>query len=100
MGKLIFIWAPASLHCLPLQGCWEPSDLSDSDDIDEAVDTSYHFQTCSPGTAMEAEVVVAPGLFYVYYHSSPSEAGKAIVYGLNWHLLEYPFGKNLPCSQI
>ena len=39
MGKLIFMWALASPHHLPLWGCWEPSDLPDSDDIDEAIDT-------------------------------------------------------------
>ena len=33
--------------------------------------------------AMGAEVVVAPGLFHVYCSSSPSEAGEAIVDGLN-----------------
>ena len=38
-GKLIFMWALASPHHLPCWGCWEPSDLSDSDDIDEAVNT-------------------------------------------------------------
>ena len=39
MGKLIFIWALASLHHLLLWGCWEPSDLSDSDDINEEFNT-------------------------------------------------------------
>ena len=33
------MWALASPHCLPLWGCWEPSDQSDSDDIDKTVNT-------------------------------------------------------------
>ena len=49
--------------------------------------------------AMEAEVVVAPGLFYVYYGSSPLEASEVIVYGLNWHVLDF-LGENLPFGQI
>ena len=39
MGKLIFMWAPVSLCCLLHQECQEPSDLSDCDDTDKAVDT-------------------------------------------------------------
>ena len=31
--------APSSHYCLPHLGCWDPSDLSDLDDIKEAVDT-------------------------------------------------------------
>ena len=38
-GKLIFIWAPVSLHCLPHWECQEPSNLSDCDDTNEAVNT-------------------------------------------------------------
>ena len=38
-GKLIIMWAPASPGHLPLWGHWEPSDQSDSNDIDEAVNT-------------------------------------------------------------
>ena len=38
-GKFIFIWALVSPHCLSCWGCWEPLDLSDSDDIEEAVNT-------------------------------------------------------------
>ena len=49
---------------------------------------------------MGAEVVVAPGLFYINCSSGPLEAGKAIVDGLNWHLWGCPFGENLPVSQI
>ena len=30
--------APSSQCCLPLLGCWDPSDLSDLDGIKEAVD--------------------------------------------------------------
>ena len=37
MGKLIFIWAPVSLHCLPCWEHWEPSDLSDCDNTNKAV---------------------------------------------------------------
>ena len=33
--------------------------------------------------AMGVEVVGIPGLFYVYYGSGPSKAGKAIACGLN-----------------
>ena len=50
--------------------------------------------------AMGAEVVGAPGVFYIYYGAGPSEAGKAIVYGLNCQLWGCPFGENLPISQI
>ena len=35
---------------------------------------------------MGAGVVVAPGLFYIDCGSGPSEAGKVVVDGLNWHL--------------
>ena len=49
---------------------------------------------------MGAEVVVAPGLFYVDCSSSPLEAGKVIVDGLNWHLWVCAFRKNLPAGQI
>ena len=58
------------------------------------------FQTCNLGMAMGAEVVGAPGLFYMYYSASPLEAGEVIVYGLNCHLQGCPFGENLPVSQI
>ena len=50
--------------------------------------------------AMGAEVVVAPGLFYINCSSSLSEAGEAIADGLNWHLWWCPFRENLPDSQI
>ena len=50
--------------------------------------------------AMGAEVVGAPGLFYVYCGSGPLEASEVIVYGLNWYLWGCPFGENLPVSQI
>ena len=93
MGKLIFMWALASPHCLPLQGHWEPSDQSDSDDtdeadsddIDEAVNTKLLccFQTHGLGMVMGVEVVGVPGLLYVYYGSGPLKAGKVIVCGLN-----------------
>ena len=101
MGKLIFIWAPASPHCLPLWGCWEPSDKSDSNDIDEAVNTKL-LPLSNPwsGDGNGVEVVEAPGLFYIYYGSGPSEASETIVYGLNCHLWECPSGENLPISQI
>ena len=49
---------------------------------------------------MGAEVIGAPGLFYIYYVASPLEAVEAIVYGLNWQLLGYPFRENLPIGQI
>ena len=49
---------------------------------------------------MGAEVVAAPGLFYIYYGAGPLEAGEAIVYGLNWQLWGCPSGENLPISQI
>ena len=49
---------------------------------------------------MEAELVVAPGLFYIYYSSGPSEAGEVIVYVLNWHFQNCPFGGNLLFGQI
>ena len=49
---------------------------------------------------MEAEVVVAPSLFYVDCGSSPLEAGGVIADGLNWHLWGCPFGKNLLDVQI
>ena len=49
---------------------------------------------------MGAEVVVAPGLFYVHCSSSPLEADEAIVDGLNWHLQGCPFWENLPVGQI
>ena len=49
---------------------------------------------------MAAEVVGPPGLFYIYYGSSPSDAGEVIVYYLNWQLQECSFGENLPISQI
>ena len=49
---------------------------------------------------MGAEVVGAPGLFYVYYGARPLEAGEVIVYGLNLQLQRCPFGENLPISQI
>ena len=60
---------------------------------------SYHFQTHGPDTAMGAEVVVTPGLFYDNCSSSPSEACEVIADGLKWYLLRYPFGQNLPVSQ-
>ena len=39
MSKLIFMWAPVSLHHLTCWECQEPSDLSSSDDTNEAVNT-------------------------------------------------------------
>ena len=39
MGKLIFMWALASPNHLPHRGSKEPSDLSDSDNINEAINT-------------------------------------------------------------
>ena len=39
MGKLIFLWPLVSLQHLPQWECQEPSDLSDCDDTDEAVNT-------------------------------------------------------------
>ena len=38
-GKLILVWALVSLHHLPHQQCWEPSNLSDCDDTNEAFNT-------------------------------------------------------------
>ena len=100
MGKLIFMWAPASPHHLPHQGCWEPLDLSDSDDINEVINTkySYDFQTCGLEMVVGTEVVVAPGLFYGNCGSGPLEASEAIADGLKWHLLGCLFGENLPVS--
>ena len=63
------------------------------------IPNSYHFQTCNLGMVMGAEVVVAPGLFYVNCGSGLSEANKAIADGLNWHLWRCPFGENLPDGQ-
>ena len=37
-GRFIFMWAPSSWCCLPLLGLWDPSDLSDLDNIKEAAD--------------------------------------------------------------
>ena len=39
MGKLIFMWSLVSPCHLPGQEHWEPLDLSDSDDINEVVNT-------------------------------------------------------------
>ena len=61
---------------------------------------SYHFQTHDPGMARGAEMVVAPGLFYVDCGSGLLEAGEVIVDGLNWHLWGCPFGEDLPDNQI
>ena len=47
---------------------------------------------------MGAEVMVAPGVFYVNCSSGPLEAGEAIADGLKWYLLGYSFGENLPVS--
>ena len=47
---------------------------------------SYHFQMHDPGMAMGAEVVVAPGLFYVDCSSGLLEASEVIANGLNWYL--------------
>ena len=49
---------------------------------------------------MGAEVVVAPGLFYIDCSSGPSEAGGVIADGQNWHLWGCPIGENFPVSQI
>ena len=49
---------------------------------------------------MGVEVVGAPGLFYIYYSSGPLKAGEVIVYGLNWHFWECPFGVNHTIHQI
>ena len=38
MGRFIFMQAPSSLCHLPHQECWDPSDLSDLDDMEEAID--------------------------------------------------------------
>ena len=56
---------------------------------------SYHLQTCDLGLAMGAEVVVAPGLFYIDCSSGLLEGSEAIDDGLNWHLQGCPFGENL-----
>ena len=48
--------------------------------------------------ARGAEVMVASGLFYADCGPSLSEAGRAIVDGLNWHLFGVSFGENLPDS--
>ena len=45
---------------------------------------------------MGAEGVVAPGLFYIDCSFGPSEAGKAIADGLNWHLWGCPFRGESP----
>ena len=37
-GGFIFMWGPFSQCCLPLLGCQDPFDLSDLDDIEEAID--------------------------------------------------------------
>ena len=47
---------------------------------------------------MGAEVVVAPGLFYIDCGSGTLDASEATADGLKWHLLGYPFGENLPVS--
>ena len=39
MGKLIFMWPPDSLQCLPQWGHKEPSELSDCNNTDEAINT-------------------------------------------------------------
>ena len=49
---------------------------------------------------MGAEVVVAPGLFYIDCSSGPLEDSEVIADGLHWHLQGHPFGENLPVSQI
>ena len=49
---------------------------------------------------MGAEVVGAPGLFYIHYGAGLWKAGKVIVYGLNCQLLGCSFGESLPMSQI
>ena len=56
--------------------------------------SSYQFQTHDLGMAMGAEVVVAPGLFYIDCGSGLLEAGDMIVDGLNWHPQGCPFGEN------
>ena len=48
---------------------------------------------------MGAEVVVAPGLFYIDCSSGLLEAGKVTADSLNWHLQGCPFGENLLDSQ-
>ena len=47
-----------------------------------SIPNSYHFQSSNLGMVMGAEVVVAPGLFYIDCGSSPLEAGEAIAGGL------------------
>ena len=39
MGKLIFMWALVSVHHLLCWECWEPSNWSDCDDTNKAVNT-------------------------------------------------------------
>ena len=87
MGKLIFMWAPVSPHHLPCLEYQEPLELSDSDNINEAVDTKLLSLLNLRSRDVEgAEVVVASDLFYVNCGPGLLEAGGVIVDGLNWHL--------------
>ena len=49
---------------------------------------------------MGAEVMVAPGHFYIYCGSGPLGASGMIADGANWHLQGCPVRENLPDSQI
>ena len=49
---------------------------------------------------MGFEEMVAPGLFYVNFGSSPLGGGRVIADGLNWHLWGCPFVGNLSDGQI
>ena len=100
-GKLIFMWAPASPHHIPL---WGAGSLLTSPIVMTPMGwstlSSCHFQTHSVGMAMGVEVVGVLGLFYIYYGSGSLEAIEVIVCGLNWHLWKCPFRVNLPIGQI
>ena len=78
------MWAPASPYHLPYQGCLDPSDLSDSDDIKDAIDTRL-LSLSNPqlGMGIGVEGMVAPGLFDVNCSPSPLADGRVIADGPN-----------------
>ena len=83
MGKLIFMWALASPIIYLIRDAGSPQTcLTVMTSMNPSTLNSYHFQTCSLGMAMEAEVVVSPGASYIDCGSGPSEAGRATADGL------------------
>ena len=91
----------SSLCHLPHQECWDPSDLSDLDDIEEAIDSELLLlSTHDLGKVAGTETMEAFGLSDVYGGLSLLGANVVMVDGWSHHPQRYPLWGNLSNGQI